>query len=325
MPAITPTTTFGPLSGTIQLSLLDGNFSQLATAINTLGIINASSGITTGPPIAGTMLTVAENIGATALSLTNCAIDAIGSVNSYLQTDVHNSSNGLLSSSDMVATADTGSDTSQYIDVGINSSGFASASWTISGALDAYMYASDGNLTVGTGGASKSLIFHTGGLLAANIRGTITSAGNWTINAPTSGNTLAIGAFSGAVGAAISYASGGGFALTSTVASGNTTAIRLGQTGIVNWDISNVATTGAFTLYNGTTNVLSISSGGNAVFSGQVGFNGASGTAQQTGWGTPTGAAIVANYPGASATLVQTSNAVAALIGVMKVLGIYGT
>jgi hypothetical protein len=122
------------------------------------------------------MLTVIENIGSTPLSLTNCAIDGVGNVNSYVQIDVHNSSNGALASSDVIATADSGSDTTQYVDMGVNSSGFSNPAWTVSGPLDAYVYASDGNLTVGTAG-TKSLIFHTGGLLAANIRLTISPTG----------------------------------------------------------------------------------------------------------------------------------------------------
>ena len=44
-----------------------------------------------------------------------------------------------------------------------------------------------------------------------------------------------------------------------------------------------------------------------------------------TGWGSPTGAAVVNNYSGSAATLVQTSNAVAQLITDLKALGVLGT
>jgi hypothetical protein len=56
-----------------------------------------------------------------------------------------------------------------------------------------------------------------------------------------------------------------------------------------------------------------------------LGINGASPPAQNTGWGTPTGPAVVNNYSGTAATLVQTSNAVAEIITVLKAFGLLGT
>lgn len=43
---------------------------------------------------------------------------------------------------------------------------------------------------------------------------------------------------------------------------------------------------------------------------------------QTSGWGSPTGTAITANYPGASATLPQTSGTLAAVITALKSFGI---
>ena len=40
-----------------------------------------------------------------------------------------------------------------------------------------------------------------------------------------------------------------------------------------------------------------------------------------TGFGSPTGAAIIANFPGATATLAQTSQTVAEILVVLKGLG----
>jgi hypothetical protein len=51
-------------------------------------------------------------------------------------------------------------------------------------------------------------------------------------------------------------------------------------------------------------------------------FNGAPGVGPQSTWGTPTGGAVVANYPGASATLLQTSEAFAELLSYLKSIGI---
>jgi hypothetical protein len=46
--------------------------------------------------------------------------------------------------------------------------------------------------------------------------------------------------------------------------------------------------------------------------------------AQITGWGTPTGPSRIANFPGASATLVQCSNAIAQIIADLKTHGMLG-
>jgi len=47
-------------------------------------------------------------------------------------------------------------------------------------------------------------------------------------------------------------------------------------------------------------------------------------TGQATGWGTPTGNSVVANFPGATATLLQTSQALAQVILQMKTFGFFG-
>jgi hypothetical protein len=148
-----------------------------AGTLTTLLSVDGTNGVTINPSTSGNALSVFQNAGATAVTLTNCPLDAVGTANSYVQVDVHNSSNGALASSDFIATADTGTDTTQYIDMGVNSSGFSSAGWTISGPLDTYLYASDGAMTIGTASA-QSLSFHTGGTLAANIRLTLNATGD---------------------------------------------------------------------------------------------------------------------------------------------------
>lgn len=57
---------------------------------------------------------------------------------------------------------------------------------------------------------------------------------------------------------------------------------------------------------------------------GAFSINAGAGQGTVTGWGTPTGAAIVANFPGATATLVQCSNVIAKLITDLKAWGFYG-
>ena len=57
---------------------------------------------------------------------------------------------------------------------------------------------------------------------------------------------------------------------------------------------------------------------------GPIGINGATPASQVTGFGTPTGAAVVANFPGSSATLVQCSETIAELITILKASGFVG-
>ena len=84
-----------------------------------------------------------------------------GSINSYLQLNIQNQSTGTSASSDVVATADNGSETTNFIDMGINGSGYTAA--VVGGADDAYLYNIGQNLLIGTGTAGKSLILVAGG------------------------------------------------------------------------------------------------------------------------------------------------------------------
>jgi hypothetical protein len=104
-------------------------------------------------------------------------IDA--NVNSYVQLVQQNHSNGTNASSDFVAENDLGTDGTYFIDMGINGSTYngTSVGWTVSGANDAYLYNSDGNLTIGTATATKTIAFHTGGTLLSNIRATLSDTG----------------------------------------------------------------------------------------------------------------------------------------------------
>lgn len=136
--------------------------------------------------------TTLEVGSATPLNLPNWIFQATSDVNSYTQMSLQNKNAGNAASSDVVLTADTGSDTTDYIDLGINGSGYSQGTWTISGAKDGYLFTASSHLTVGTA-AAKDLIFHTGGTLAANIRLRIMSNGEWRLNnggAGTSGHVL---------------------------------------------------------------------------------------------------------------------------------------
>lgn len=73
---------------------------------------------------------------------------------------------------------------------------------------------------------------------------------------------------------------------------------------------------------NGTTVLIGNTTvTGTIAASGAMGVNGASPPAQVTGWGTPTGPAVVNNFSGTAATLVQCSNAIAEIITYLKARG----
>lgn len=67
-----------------------------------------------------------------------------------------------------------------------------------------------------------------------------------------------------------------------------------------------------------------IAAAGAVTINGVLGVNGNAGPAQVTGFGTPTGTGVIANFPGASATLPQCSQAIAQLIKDIKAIGFYG-
>ena len=89
-------------------------------------------------------------------------IEAHGKINNYLQLNIQNDSSGTSSSSDMVATADNGTESVNYVDLGINSSGFSSTG-VLGGADNAYLYSTGNDFVIGNATAGKSLLFFTGG------------------------------------------------------------------------------------------------------------------------------------------------------------------
>ena len=111
--------------------------------------------------------------------LTNCLADFTTTANSYGQINLRNTSTGTNASSDVIITTDNGNDSTNFIDLGINNSGFSVGSWTINGANDGYLYTSDGNLSIGAINASvaKYISFFTGGTLLSNERMRINSTG----------------------------------------------------------------------------------------------------------------------------------------------------
>jgi hypothetical protein len=86
--------------------------------------------------------------------------------NSWMQINVQNFNGGNAASSDVVVTMDTGNDTSGYLDLGINCSGYNQAEFNSGGPGDGYLLMNGGNLAIITTGNFAIGFFTNGGTLS---------------------------------------------------------------------------------------------------------------------------------------------------------------
>jgi hypothetical protein len=101
-----------------------------------------------------------------------------GSIDNYLQINVKNGSSGGSASSDIVASSNNGTETVNYIDMGINSSGYSNNTLPVlGGANTAYLYSTGTDFVIGNATASRPLRFFTGGTANANERMRIDGTG----------------------------------------------------------------------------------------------------------------------------------------------------
>lgn len=116
-----------------------------------------------------------------------------GNSAAYLQVNLENQTAS--GSGDFVVTANDGSDTDHYIDMGINGSTYSDAAYSATKAHDGYLYVSSsgtgkGNLAIGTTNATGKVNFVVGGIETANIVGYVDVNGIWSpaINSVVSAN-----------------------------------------------------------------------------------------------------------------------------------------
>jgi hypothetical protein len=131
-----------------------------------------SGNIAIGSGFSNYPLTIVSG-GVTPLAgLTGALATAEGTVNGTNQFNLRNAGAGSAASSDYIATSNDGSETTNFIDLGINNSGYnAPAFWTINGPRDGYLYMPDGNLSIGVANTTatyKFVNFFLGGALAAD-------------------------------------------------------------------------------------------------------------------------------------------------------------
>jgi hypothetical protein len=119
-------------------------------------------------------------------SATSNLIGAYGEIDNYVQIGVQNRSSGNLASSDIVATADNGTNTSNYIDMGINSSGYANNNSNILHRPNVgYLYTNaTADFFIGNGATNQDMIFFTNSGSAGNT----TANGNEAIRIDGNGN-----------------------------------------------------------------------------------------------------------------------------------------
>lgn len=106
-------------------------------------------------------------------------INAKGNINNYLQFNIQNQSAGGTASADIVATANNGNETVNFVNLGINSSTFSNTSQPILGGVNtAYLYSTSTDFVIGNGSSGRNLRFFTGGFALANERLRIDANGN---------------------------------------------------------------------------------------------------------------------------------------------------
>jgi hypothetical protein len=102
-----------------------------------------------------------------------------GSINNYLQLNIQNRSAGTSASSDVVASNNSGTETSYFVDMGINSSGYSNSSLPIlDGANNAYLYSTGNDFVIGNATSGKNLVFFTNGFATTDEKMRITNTGN---------------------------------------------------------------------------------------------------------------------------------------------------
>jgi hypothetical protein len=115
--------------------------------------------------------------GALASGLPNNPLSVVGSGNTYLQLNIQNRATGVNASADLVITANNGTDSSNFINLGINNVGYNDPAFTNGTGLDGYLFIDGGNLDIGTRTAGRAIEFHAGGTTAGSTIARISQSG----------------------------------------------------------------------------------------------------------------------------------------------------
>jgi hypothetical protein len=115
--------------------------------------------------------------GIVPLNVPNNPLSIVGSGNTYVQLNIQNRAAGTNATADLVLTANNGTDSSNFINLGINNSGYNDPAFSNGTGLDGYLFINGGNLDIGTQTPGTNVEFHVGGTTSNNSILRVTSSG----------------------------------------------------------------------------------------------------------------------------------------------------
>jgi len=107
--------------------------------------------------------TIYQGVAYNGIEYTDTAIRVDADVDNFAQMIMQNHSTGTNASTDFVLMNDQGDNFSNIIDLGINSSNYSVAQYSVTQPGDGYLFVNGGNLTIGTQTPDKKIVFHAGG------------------------------------------------------------------------------------------------------------------------------------------------------------------
>jgi hypothetical protein len=237
--------------------------------------------------------------------------------NSYTQIVLQNHNQGGNASADFVAVNNIGTDSNNYIDMGINSNVYNNTDYAVTKPNDGYLYVNGGNLIIGTQTAAKTISFFTGGTNSASfIRGILSDTGLSMVGNVTAnnfiGNSLAT---TNGISATGNITGNNIFSLNVVSAQGNVIGQNLLTTGIISATANviggNIRTAGSITATGNIT-------GGNLITATTVIDGGVSTS------GNVTGANILTSGLISATGNINAANVVANLAIISSTLSILG-
>lgn len=259
----------------------NNNFSYLNSVFSGTGNISANSLTVTGNIVLGSTLTFTPS---------GAALQYGGNANAYVQMVMQNKSSLTNASTDFVATADNGSDSTYFVDLGIASSTYYYAGYDSILPNDSYLISNGGNLLLNAGSAGKTIKFVVGGSNTGNIVGYVTSSAV-IFNQTTSSTTTGTGALqlAGGAGIAGNLNVGGTTSVTGGLLAAGTFSGTYSDGIIVDYTSGtgriSVGTADGFALYNSGLAgyaLMTVSNTGNLVATGTITTSGNLGAANLT-------------------------------------------
>ena len=189
-------------------------FNPTSNTLSTRTVSTNTSLVSTGSTILSGSTTIFGNVTQTgSLFVTSSQVTVgqfVGSQNGYVEFSLRNTSTGNNASGDIAVYADNGTATTNFIDMGINSSTHAGAAYDgtfLGGKNDAYLFNDGGNLFVGNATStsiSKSLFLFAdpAGTIAMTITGSrigFNKSSSLNANVDISGSTIISGSLRGNV------------------------------------------------------------------------------------------------------------------------------